>query len=36
MCIEWNGDVAYRIGLGRVGKEAWDALKTDSIDVVLG
>jgi Heterokaryon incompatibility protein (HET) len=36
MCIDWNGDVAYRIGLGRVGKEAWDALNTESIDVVLG
>ncbi|CAG8955756.1 hypothetical protein HYFRA_00011623 [Hymenoscyphus fraxineus] len=34
--IGWEGKVAYRRGLGRVSKEAWDSQATDEIDLVLG
>ncbi|PMD14869.1 hypothetical protein NA56DRAFT_754519 [Hyaloscypha hepaticicola] len=34
--IEWEDGIAYRRGLGRVLKEAWDRMATDEIDLVLG
>jgi hypothetical protein len=36
MWIGWDGDVAYRKGLGKVGKTAWDALGAAIIDITLG
>jgi hypothetical protein len=36
MCIEWDGDTAYRSGLGMVLKTAWDALETKTITFKLG
>ncbi|RDL30804.1 uncharacterized protein BP5553_10149 [Venustampulla echinocandica] len=35
LCIEWRGDIAYRRGLGRVEKSAWERLPLEEIDVVL-
>jgi hypothetical protein len=34
--IEWTGGIAYRKGLGRVNKAAWEAADRELIDVVLG
>jgi hypothetical protein len=34
--IEWEDGIAYRKGLGRVFKEAWDRMETEEIDLVLG
>ncbi|EPE29417.1 hypothetical protein GLAREA_00577 [Glarea lozoyensis ATCC 20868] len=34
--IEWEDGIAYRKGLGRVLKEAWDGEGGDEIDLVLG
>lgn len=34
--IEWRGAVAYRRGLGRVWKDAWERQPTQETDVVLG
>lgn len=34
--IEWNEGVAYRKGLGRVIKEAWERQATEWIDLTLG
>jgi hypothetical protein len=34
--IEWENGIAYRKGLGRVLKEAWDRMATEEIDLVLG
>lgn len=34
--IEWEGDIAYRRGLGRVEEEAWEALDLEEIDLMLG
>jgi hypothetical protein len=34
--IEWEDGIAYRRGLGRVLKEAWDSMATEEIDLVLG
>jgi hypothetical protein len=34
--IGWNGDVAYRKGVGKVGKRAWDALNAAIVDTTLG
>jgi hypothetical protein len=36
MCIGWDGDVAYRRGLGLVQKAAWDALGAKSMTFKLG
>jgi hypothetical protein len=36
MCIGWEGDVAYRRGLGLVQKAAWDALGAKSMTFKLG
>jgi hypothetical protein len=34
--IEWSNGIAYRKGLGRVLKEAWDREVTEEIDLILG
>jgi hypothetical protein len=34
--IEWKGGIAYRKGLGRVEKNAWEQLSLEEIDVILG
>ena len=34
--IEWEDGIAYRRGLGRVLKAAWDRMATEEIDLVLG
>ena len=34
--IEWKEGVAYRKGLGRVSKEAWERQATEWIDLTLG
>ncbi|GAB1319893.1 hypothetical protein MFIFM68171_10103 [Madurella fahalii] len=34
--IEWNENVAYRRGLGRITAATWDREYTDEIDLVLG
>jgi hypothetical protein len=36
LCVEWKDDVAYRTGLGRVQKEAWERQKLEWIDLTLG
>ena len=36
MLIEWDGDVAYRRGLGKVDKESWEDIKTEMKTIVLG
>jgi hypothetical protein len=34
--IEWENGIAYRKGLGRVLKEAWEREVKDEIDLILG
>jgi hypothetical protein len=34
--IGWNGDIAYRKGLGKVGKRAWEALDAATSNITLG
>ncbi|KAF2002859.1 HET-domain-containing protein [Amniculicola lignicola CBS 123094] len=34
--IGWDGDTAYRKGLGKVGKRAWDALGAKEVTITLG
>jgi hypothetical protein len=34
--IEWKKGVAYRKGLGRVLKAAWNAMEKEEIDLILG
>jgi len=36
LLIEWQGNIAYRKGLGRVVKEIWDDLSKDEVEVFLG
>jgi hypothetical protein len=36
MWIEWKGEVAYRKGLGRVEKGAWESQELEWIDLTLG
>jgi hypothetical protein len=36
MWIEWEGNVAYRKGLGKVSEEAWEAQDRDLINLMLG
>ncbi|KAF2665647.1 HET-domain-containing protein [Microthyrium microscopicum] len=36
MCIEWEGSIAYRRGVGRVLKEAWERQELEWIDLMLG
>lgn len=36
MWIEWEGDVAYRKGLGMVNKRAWDVMGAETITFKLG
>ena len=36
MWIEWKEGIAYRKGLGRVSKEAWERQATEWIDLTLG
>jgi hypothetical protein len=36
MWIEWQGSIAYRKGLGRVEKRAWEAQELEWIDLTLG
>ena len=36
LCIQWEGDIAYRRGLGRVERKAWERLSLEEIDVILG
>ena len=34
--IEWQGDIAYRKGLGRIVQGIWDDLSKDEVDIHLG
>jgi hypothetical protein len=34
--IEWKDGIAYRKGLGRVSKEAWESMDLEAVDVLLG
>lgn len=34
--IEWQGNVAYRRGLGRVVQKVWDDLPKDEVEILLG
>ncbi len=34
--IEWEEEIAYRKGVGRIHKAAWEAQELEWIDVVLG
>lgn len=34
--IEWQGDIAYRKGLGRVVQKVWDDLSKDEVEIFLG
>ena len=34
--IEWQGNIAYRKGLGRVVKKVWDDLPKDEVEISLG
>ena len=34
--IEWQGDIAYRRGLGRVVQTVWDGLPKDEVEILLG
>ncbi|MCJ1461272.1 hypothetical protein MMC28_011654 [Mycoblastus sanguinarius] len=34
--IEWQGDIAYRKGLGRVVQKVWDDLSKDGVEIFLG
>ena len=34
--IEWQGDIAYRKGLGRIVQETWDDLSKDEVEIHLG
>jgi hypothetical protein len=34
--IEWKEDIAYRKGVGRIFKSAWEAQKSERIDLILG
>ncbi|KAI1746812.1 heterokaryon incompatibility protein-domain-containing protein [Xylaria castorea] len=34
--IEWEQGIAYRKGVGRVWKEAWEQLNTSVVDIILG
>jgi hypothetical protein len=36
MWIEWEDGIAYRRAVGRVYKEAWEALDLEEVDVLLG
>ena len=36
MLIEREGEVAYRLGVGRIDKESWDDVKTEMKTIVLG
>lgn len=36
MLIEWDGDIAYRQGLGTVDKNNWKDIKTEIKQIVLG
>ncbi|KAI1479369.1 hypothetical protein F4774DRAFT_410121 [Daldinia eschscholtzii] len=36
MLIEWDGDIAYRKGLGMIEEEVWATVKTKSKRIVLG
>jgi hypothetical protein len=34
--IDWEGDMAYRRGSGRIGYDVWKTLETKEIEIVLG
>ncbi len=34
--IEWQGNISYRKGLGRVSKEIWDDVSKGEVEVLLG
>ncbi|KAK4198322.1 heterokaryon incompatibility protein-domain-containing protein [Triangularia verruculosa] len=34
--VEWNHGVAYRRGVGRVKRSAWENMKTEDVELVLG
>lgn len=34
--IEWQGDIAYRRGLGRVVQTVWDDLPKEEVEILLG
>lgn len=36
LCIKWEEGIAYRVGLGRVSKSAWERQATEWIDLTLG
>jgi hypothetical protein len=36
MCIGWEGDTAYRRGLGMVLKSCWDELEAETVTIKLG
>ena len=36
LCVEWEDVVAYRKGLGKIIKSAWEASELDNVDLVLG
>jgi len=34
--IEWQGNIAYRRGLGRVNQKVWDSISKEEVEVLLG
>jgi hypothetical protein len=36
LCIEWDEGIAYRCGIGRVAKAAWERQNLEQIDIKLG
>ena len=36
LCVEWEDGVAYRKGVGRVHKEAWERQDVEWIDLMMG
>lgn len=36
LLIKWKGNVAFRQGIGRVAKEAWEGEDTELVNVILG
>jgi hypothetical protein len=34
--VEWQGGVAYRQACGKIGREAWESLDLEEIDLILG
>jgi hypothetical protein len=36
LCIEWQDGVAYRRGIGRIQKRAWDRMGYEELNIILG